>query len=419
MHNGPVRGTLTTIRLAVSLVYRSGRRQLLLIVGAGVITSVAVAGTLLAGRRILDLIADNDRVDAGELAPSLALLGVLLLVAAVSQAVADELRLPLTEQVSRHTMAEVLDVATEVELEAYEGADFHDRMQRARIAATGQSSAVVFGIVTIISTLIVTTGVVAVLLAVAPVLVPIAVLGIIPIALVNMRNNRARHQLEVEQTELLRNRSYLEYQLTDRSAATEIRLDLARRCAAGSDSGTPGWRSCARSPRPRLTTTDRRDHDRLAATLTDMTTLGRAPIALAPAFPRVCSGGAVADALSRDFAMLSQLATTIPRVRRAASACEARRDGDPAPADAGRSASPRRPERVGTRHRTTVSRWLRLPPTPRRSPRACSCSARDTSAFNWRSARLQAVGSRRGRLRHRRRQGGAAAGGPVARRRCH
>jgi len=218
-----VRGTLRTIRLAVSLVYRSGRRQLLVIVGASVITSVALAGQLLVGRTILDLLAENDRVDAGELAPYLAMLGILLLVAAMSQAVATELRLPLSEQVARHTMDQVLDVATEVELEAYEGAEFHDRLQRARLAAGAQSSAVVFGLVTIISTLVVTVGVVAVLVTVAPILVPIAVLGYLPIALVNVRNNHARYKLEVEQTELLRNRSYLEFVMTDRVEAKEIR----------------------------------------------------------------------------------------------------------------------------------------------------------------------------------------------------
>ena len=110
------------------------------------------------------------------------MLGVLLMLAAFSQAVANELRIPLAEQVTRRAMDEILDVATEVELEAYEGTEFHDRLQRARLAAGGQSSAVVFGLVTIVSTLVVTIGVVAVLVTVAPVLVPIAVLGYVPIA---------------------------------------------------------------------------------------------------------------------------------------------------------------------------------------------------------------------------------------------
>ena len=214
---------LSTTRLAISLVYSSGRRQLLLIVAASIVTSVTIAGQLLVGRTLLNLLAHNARVDAGDLAPSLAALGALLMLAAVAQTVATELRTPLSEKVSRRTMTEILDVATEVELEAYEGAEFHDRLQRARLAATGQSSAVVFGLVTLMSTLVVAIGVVAVLVSVAPILVPFAVLGYVPIAYVNVRNNRARYTMERELTELQRRRSYLEYVMTERSEAKEVK----------------------------------------------------------------------------------------------------------------------------------------------------------------------------------------------------
>lgn len=215
--------TARTIRLAISLVYSAGRRLLILILISTVVTSVAIAGQLLVGRTLLDLLADSDRVDAGDLTPSLVALGALLMVAALSQAVATELRIPLGEQVTRRAMDEILDVATEVELEAYEGAEFHDRLQRARVAAGQQSSAVVFGLVTILSTVVVAIGVIAVLVTVAPVLVPLAVIGYVPIALVNVRNNRRRYELERELTELQRDRSYLEYLMTDRIEAKEIR----------------------------------------------------------------------------------------------------------------------------------------------------------------------------------------------------
>lgn len=214
---------LSTIRIAISLVVSSGRRQLLLIIAASIVTSIAIAGQLLVGRTLLDLLVDDGRVDAADLAPHLAALGALLMIAALSQAVASELRIPLGEEVFRRSMDEILDVATEVELEAYEGAEFHDCLERARFAAGGQSSAVVFGLVTIMSTLVVTVGVVAVLVTVAPILLPVAVLGYLPIAFVNVRNTRARYRLEHEQTELLRERSYLEYLMTDRVEAKEVR----------------------------------------------------------------------------------------------------------------------------------------------------------------------------------------------------
>ena len=113
------------------------------------------------------------------------------MVSATVQALSSELRLPLLEAVYRNTMDEILDVGTEVELDVYEGPDFHDRLQRATTAAGGQVAAIVFGMVTMVSALFVALGVVAVLFAVAPILVPAAVIGYLPIALVNVRNNRA------------------------------------------------------------------------------------------------------------------------------------------------------------------------------------------------------------------------------------
>ena len=218
----------TTLKLAIALVWSAGRRRLLAIVVSTVVTAIAVAGQLLVGRRLLDLLVDERRVGAGELAPYLVALGILLMVSATSQALSSELRLPLLEAVFRNTMDEILDVGTEVELDVYEGPDFHDRLQRATYAAGGQVAAIVFGMVTMVSALFVAFGVVAVLFAVAPILVPAAVIGYLPIALVNVRNNRARYKLELELTENQRERLYLEHIMTDRDMAKEVRAyDIA------------------------------------------------------------------------------------------------------------------------------------------------------------------------------------------------
>jgi ATP-binding cassette subfamily B protein len=182
-----------------------------------------VAAQLLVGRQLLDLLTGSTPVDIGELGPYLVLLGGLLLIAALSQAVSNEVRVLLAEKVHRLAMDEILDVAIEVEYEAYEGAGFHDRLQRARAAAGGQSVAVVFGLVTIVSTIGVAVGVVVVLLAVVPLLVPVAVFGYLPVALVNSRNTRARYRFELELTELQRERAYLEVLMTDRTFAKELR----------------------------------------------------------------------------------------------------------------------------------------------------------------------------------------------------
>jgi ATP-binding cassette subfamily B protein len=220
---GSWRDRLRTLILAVRIVFSAGPALMFGILIATLLTSVAIALQLLVGRSILDLLATRDRVDIGDLGPYLAALAGLMLMSALSQSMAGELRIPLGERVARHTMDEIFDVATEVELESYDSADFHDRLQRAAGAAGGRSSAVVFGLVTIGSTVVVAAGVVLVLLTVAPILVPFSVLGYIPVAFVHVRNNRAMYELEFELTELMRERSYLEFLLTDRSEAKELR----------------------------------------------------------------------------------------------------------------------------------------------------------------------------------------------------
>ena len=221
--------TLSTLRLAWSLVISTGRGLLLAIVAASIVTSAAVAGQLILGRTLLDLLAGADEVTFSELAPLLLGLGCLLMVSAVAQAVATELRLPLGEEVQRRAMNDILDVATEVGLEDYEQPEFHNQFQLAMMGAGGQSSAIVFGLVTILSTMMVATGVILVLVAVAPVLVPISIAGYLPVAYINVRNNRERYQLERRLTELQRERGYLESLLTEREPAAEVRAyDLSR-----------------------------------------------------------------------------------------------------------------------------------------------------------------------------------------------
>ena len=215
--------SLRIFRSAWTLVWTSGRRSLIVILAATATTSLALAGQLLVGRSLLDLLAGSDEVTGADLVPILVALGVLLLASAMSQALATELRVPLGEEVQRKAMNDIIDVATEVSLEDFERPEFHNRFRLAAAGAGGHSSQIVFGLINILSTLMIVVGVVLVLVAVAPILVPISIAGYLPIAYVNLRNNRERYELERSLTELQRERAYLELLLTAREAATETR----------------------------------------------------------------------------------------------------------------------------------------------------------------------------------------------------
>lgn len=215
--------TLRTARTALRLVWSSGRGLVVVILALTIVTSLAIAAQLLIGRELLNLLSGSASVGTGQLAFWLALLGIALLVGTQSQAASSELRAPLAERVQRNATEEVLDVATSLDLEAFEQPELHDKLARARLAAGAQSSAIVFGLITILSTVVISVGIIAVIVAIAPELIPIAVLGYAPIALVGIRNNRASHAMEIELTELARQRSYLELVLTDRRDAKEVR----------------------------------------------------------------------------------------------------------------------------------------------------------------------------------------------------
>jgi ATP-binding cassette subfamily B protein len=222
--------TLRTIRSAASLVWSGGRWEVVVIAGATIVSAVALAGELLAGRQILNLLTGPGEVTLADLAPYIAALGVLLVVAALSTAAAAELRVLLSERVHRQVTREVLDVATGVDLEAYEGPEFHDRLRRAQADAGHNANLVVWGMVNLAGTMATAVAVMGVLLAVAPLLVPVAAVAYLPIAAINVRNNRALYRLEWDLTELSRRRDYLERLLTHRNEAKEVRAyGFARR----------------------------------------------------------------------------------------------------------------------------------------------------------------------------------------------
>jgi ATP-binding cassette, subfamily B, bacterial len=214
--------TLQTARAALTLVWEAERVLVMLLGAAAAISAIAIAGQLLLGRELLDQLT-ADVVDGTALTPLVVGIGVLLFVTAVANTATHELRHPLTDRVRRRVTEQVLEVAAEATLEAYEGPEFHDRLRRARTDAGEHSASVVWGVVTTTTTLLTSVAVAGVLLAVAPILVPVAMAGYIPIALANIANNRALYRLDWTLTELAREQEYLEHLLTHRSAAKEVR----------------------------------------------------------------------------------------------------------------------------------------------------------------------------------------------------
>jgi ATP-binding cassette, subfamily B, bacterial len=155
--------------------------------------------------------------------PWLILLGVLLIGTALVNTAVAELRILLNELVHRQAIDQVLEAATTAELETFEDPEFHDQLQRARENADTYAWEVVWGLVTLMSTALSAIAVLGVLLAIAPILVPIAAVAYVPIALAGVHNTRALYRLRYGLAELDRDRAYHERLLTGRLEAKEVR----------------------------------------------------------------------------------------------------------------------------------------------------------------------------------------------------
>lgn len=229
----PRRGLAESARLlrtAVKLVWRAGRSEFLVTAAAQLAGAAAITLQLVLAKRLLDAIvgAGEELRLAGNVGILLAALIGVTLVQGIATAIQEELSLLLGEKVGRLASDQVLDVAGEVDLEAFEHPTFFDRLQRARFSAAARTMGVARAVLGMIGAGLAGAGVVAALLAVAPPLVPFALLVAVPLWMAAKRNSRSFHQFTYAMTSADRERNYLWTALTEKDNAKEVRsYDIA------------------------------------------------------------------------------------------------------------------------------------------------------------------------------------------------
>jgi ATP-binding cassette subfamily B protein len=117
----------------------------------------------------------------------------------------------------------VFAVATSVTLRHFESPEFYDLLQRVQSNATTRPYQVTQALLRILGGLASTIGVSIVLLAIHPLLLPLLIIGGLPLIATNRAESRLEFNFAVDQTANLRERSYLAYVLTGRNEAKEIR----------------------------------------------------------------------------------------------------------------------------------------------------------------------------------------------------
>jgi ATP-binding cassette subfamily B protein len=209
---------------ALRIVWAAGRRQAALAIALQLLGGLGTGVTVLLGRRVLEGVLAADRTGAGVggfLGSAAALAGVTA-VLGVAGAVRREQEELLAELTTRYAQERILDVACAVELSAFDEPAFHDRVARAQ-ASVSRAPMVVFGLATVGMSLAGAAGSLLALLALQPVLAPLAALVIVPAGLMTSQRGEAFYRFAFAMTPRDRERGYLASLLTGRDPAKEVR----------------------------------------------------------------------------------------------------------------------------------------------------------------------------------------------------
>lgn len=212
------------VAAALAITWRAGRRELITIAFLEVLSGVGVGVEVLVGRRVLEAVLTAQHTAAGLAGvwPSAVVLGVITAVLGAAGTVLREQQRLLSELTARYAQDRILDVTCAADLAAFDQPEFHDRAARAQ-AGVMRAPTLVFGLQGLGRSLAGAIGAAAGLLAVAPVLVPVALLALIPGWLASGRRGRAFYHFGVVTTPRDRERGYLASLLTGREAAKEVR----------------------------------------------------------------------------------------------------------------------------------------------------------------------------------------------------
>jgi len=205
---------------ALVLVWGVGRREFLTSTGLQVLSGLAVIAQLLVGQRALAALLKGSGLSL--VATWAVALALLAAVSFVAGSVQREQQRILGEVVMRAVQGTLLDVATAVDLKAFETPSFHNRLERAR-KNSHQPSDMVFGISGLVGSAIGIAAAVVGLAAIEPLVLPMLILVAVPAWLVASRRSVAFWKFLWTTTPDDRERNYLSHLLSNRDSAKEIR----------------------------------------------------------------------------------------------------------------------------------------------------------------------------------------------------
>jgi ABC-type multidrug transport system fused ATPase/permease subunit len=221
---GGVRDLPKLVADSLRLVWAAGRNQFLVTAGLQLATALGIAAQLFITKALLDaVLVAGGTDDFASLLPELAALVAITVALDLAGAIVAEQSRVLGELVGRRAFDRVLDVSTRIELLAFESPDFYDQLTRARAQGMFRSLQTVNGLVGLVGSVVAAAGIVIALFALQPLLLPLVIIGYVPLLLVSARNSRDLYRFVRGMTPNERQRDYLGSVLTRRDPAKEVR----------------------------------------------------------------------------------------------------------------------------------------------------------------------------------------------------
>lgn len=221
---------ISLARSAIALARRASPRLLALVVTAQLVSAALLGAQVVLGRAAIQAVLDQAQ-GAGDLSvalPPLIALAVASAATGLLTASQTHLQRLLGEKVLWASWTEILAVTTTVGLAEFESPAFFDALQRVRVNALMRPLTLVNGLVQVLGGAITVVVLVVAVFAIAPLLLPILLLGAVPMMLLSRRSGRVEFEFAHRQTPERRRRTYLEDVLSGRDEAKEIRaFDLA------------------------------------------------------------------------------------------------------------------------------------------------------------------------------------------------
>ncbi len=219
----PLRQLPPLLGSSLSLLWGAARREFVLLAVLQLVSGALGGVVLVVVKNLLDAIqAAAARQDFTPVLGWLGVLAIITLLASFSGSIQWELQRILGELVNRRALLRIFDVASVASLEAFETPEFHNRMERAWMSSGSRPMQLTQSLLGLMSSLAGVLGLVVALFAVLPILVPLLLLGSIPVLALTARGSKALFAFDFGMTPLDRRRMYISRVLTHREHAHEV-----------------------------------------------------------------------------------------------------------------------------------------------------------------------------------------------------